>query len=353
MVERRKARFKPTRRFYYLVIGAVAVLVLVIVIAAATCSDPAANPFSNSGKKLGVAEMQRLKVNEAGSVMVLEYHKIGEEARWSRSPDGFRAELKTLYDEGYRAISLTDWVTDNVKAPAGTTPVILTFDDADISQFRYLDNSGSPQIDPNCAVGIMEQFAKDHPDFGMTATFYVLPNPFGQEQYVQQKLEFLKSRGYDIGNHTVSHTSLEKLTDDKAVEEIAKNVQMVQGYLPGYEEKSIALPNGSEPKNPAVLVSGTYNGTTYNLICSLLVGSNPSPAPGIKGFSPMRMPRVQTLPLTLDKDNLGSEAWLSYFRENPERRYRSDGDPNVVTLPQYMSDRIQTADLGGKQVRTY
>ncbi len=352
MVESRKTGFKPTRRFYYVVMGAVAILILVIVIAAATCSGPTANPYSN-GKALGVADLQRLKVNEAGSVMVLEYHKIGEEGRWSRSPDAFRNELKVLYDEGYRAISLTDWVTNNVKAPAGTTPVILTFDDADVSQFRYLDNGGNLQIDPNCAVGIMEQFAKDHPDFGMTATFYVLPTPFGQEQYCQQKLQYLQQHGYDIGNHTVSHTSLEKLTDDKAVEEIAKNVQMVQGYLPGYVEKSIALPNGSEPKNPAVLVSGDYGGTSYNLICSLLVGSNPSPAPGIKGFSPMRMPRVQTLAASLDKDNLGSEAWLAYFRENPERRYRSDGDPNTVTLPQYMSGRITVADLGGKQLRTY
>ncbi len=350
MVESRKTGIKLTRRFYYMIVGIAAVVVLVIVIAAATCSGPNANPFSNA--KLGVADMQRLKVNEAGSVMVLEYHKIGEEGRWSRSPNAFRAELKTLYDEGYRAISLTDWATNNVKAPAGTTPVIITFDDADISQFRYLDNGGSLQIDPDCAMGIMEQFAKDHPDFGMTATFYVLPGPFGQEQYAQQKLEFLKSKGYDIGNHTVSHTSLEKLSDDKAIEEIAGNVKMVQGYLPGYEEKSIALPNGSEPKNPAVLVSGTYDGASYNLICSLLVGSNPSPAPGIKGFSPMRMPRVQTLALSLDKDNLGSEAWLSYFRENPERRYRSDGDPNYVTVPQYMSDRI-TGDLSGKQLRTF
>jgi len=353
LVERRKTRTKMTRRFYFLILGAVAALVLVIVVIAATCSGPAANPFSSTGKNLGVAEMQRLKVNEAGSIMVLEYHKIGEDGRWSRSPDTFRAELQTLYDNGYRAISLTDLVTNNIKAPAGTTPVVFTFDDADISQFRYLDNGGNPQLDPNCAVGIMEQFAKDHPDFGMTATFYVLPNPFGQEQYVQQKLEFLRARGYDIGNHTVSHTSLEKLTDDKVVEEIAKNVQVVQGYLPGYEEKSIALPNGSEPKNPAVLVSGTYNGTSYNFICSLLVGSNPSPAPGIKGFSPMRMPRVQALALSLDKDNLGSEAWINYFRENPERRYRSDGDPHYVTVPQYMADRLKAEDLSGKQLRTY
>ncbi len=350
MVERRKTGIKLTRRFYYLIIGVGALLVLVIIIATATCSGSSTSTSTGSGKKLSVAEMQQLKISEAGSVMILEYHKIGEEGRWSRSPDGFRSELQTLYDEGYRAISLTDWVTDNIKAPAGTTPVILTFDDADISQFRYLDNG---QIDPNCAVGIMEQFAKDHPDFGMTATFYVLPGPFGQEQYAQQKLEYLRSHGYDIGNHTVSHTSLEKLTDDQAVEEIAKNIQMVQGYLPGYEEKSIALPNGSEPKNPAVLVSGTYEGTSYSFVSSLLVGSNPSPAPGIKGFSPMRMPRVQSLALSLDKDNLGSEAWLNYFRDNPERRYRSDGDPNVVTVPQYQAERINQADLGGKQFRTY
>jgi peptidoglycan/xylan/chitin deacetylase (PgdA/CDA1 family) len=347
----RGSRFTP--RFYG--IAAVVLLVIVILVIALVAGGGGSSPTGGmavlgSG---GVAEFNRLKVNEMGTVMVLEYHIIGAEDRWARSPENFRSDLETLYAEGYRCVSLKDYATNNITVAAGFTPVIFTFDDSAASQFKYILEGDKPVIDPTCAVGIMEDFDRQHPDFNMTATFYVLPSLFGQEEYAEMKLKYLAEHGYDIGNHTVNHSALSKLTSDKATQEIAGNIDIVRKYLPGYEEKSIALPLGEEPKEQAVLASGQSNGTEYRFVSSLLVGSNPAPAPNDRDFNPMRMPRVQALALTNKEGSAGSESWFQYFRDNPERRYRSDGDPNIITIPKHVEPRVNQSTLGDKRLRTY
>ncbi len=303
--------------------------------------------------KLQEGELNRLKVNELGSVMILEYHVIGKEDRWARTPENFRADLDLLYEQGYRCISLKDLVTNNVKVEAGYTPVVFTFDDSSQSQFNYVEQDGQPIIDPACAVGVMEQFRAEHPDFNMTATFFVEPRLFSQEEYTEKKLRFLVENGYDIGNHGTNHPAFADLDDEEIMEEITGNIKAVQAYLPDYQQLSIALPYGSEPRNIAVLDAGSYGGIEYDFLASLLVGANPAPSPVDKSFDPMRLPRVQALDPSLDEGGSGHCAWLQYFMDNPERRYRSDGDPRVVTIPSHMQDRVDQSRLGDKKLRTY
>jgi peptidoglycan/xylan/chitin deacetylase (PgdA/CDA1 family) len=353
---RPRQRVRFTRRFY-MMLGIIALVVLAVIIIAALAAGGGGSSgefqaaITSSG--LSEGELNNLKVNELGAAMVLEYHKIAEEGRWSRTPENFRADLELLYEEGYRCISLKDYVTNNIDIEPGMTPVILTFDDSDPSQFRYIEQDGQTVIDPRCAVGVMEQFDRDYPDFNITATFYVLPNLFSQEEYIQQKLNFLVDNGYDIGNHTVNHPSLGDLDDQKVLEELTGNIELVQEYLPGYEEASIALPNGSEPKNPSLLTTGSYDGIDVNFQASLLVGANPAPAPCDSSFDPLRLPRVQALDPSLDTGDCGICAWIQYFMENPERRYCSDGNPYVVTVPKHMAERVDQSKLGDKELRTY
>jgi hypothetical protein len=59
--------------------------------------------------------------------------------------------------------------------PVGTTPIVLTFDDSSPGQFRYIQQNGVLAIDPKSAIGILEAFTREHPDFGRAATFFVLP----------------------------------------------------------------------------------------------------------------------------------------------------------------------------------
>src|SRR5439155_19222041 len=121
------------------------------------------------------AAADQLSPNELGRVMILEYHKIDyPEARWTRTPENFRRDLATLYAKGYRLIALGDLLDGRIVLPAGTTPIVLTFDDSSPGQFRYIEQNGVLTIDPKSAVGILEAFARDHPDFGRAATFFVL-----------------------------------------------------------------------------------------------------------------------------------------------------------------------------------
>ena len=57
-------------------------------------------------------------------------------------------------------------VTGKIDLPRGATPVVLTFDDSTRSQAALLPDG---RIDPDSAVGIMLEFASDHPDFGLPA----------------------------------------------------------------------------------------------------------------------------------------------------------------------------------------
>src|SRR5256886_11334806 len=85
------------------------------------------------------AGAQTLAPNELGRVMILEYHKIDyPEERWTRTPENFRRDLETLYARGYRLIALNDLLDGRIIVPAGTTPVVLTFDDSSPGQFRYV-----------------------------------------------------------------------------------------------------------------------------------------------------------------------------------------------------------------------
>ena len=351
-----RSRIRFTRRFYALlgVAGGI-VLLLMIVTAAKSCGGDGKEfqALVQAGMPLKEGDLHRMKVNELGAVMILEYHRIAEEGRWSRTPENFRSDLEYLYEQGYRCIRLQDLVTNNIDVEAGYTPVVITFDDADPSQFRYVEEGGELKIDPRCAVGVMEQFAAEHPDFNMTATFFVLPVLFGQEEYKEMKLRYLVEHGYDIGNHTMNHVPLGEADEGKILEELAGNMKLVRKYLPDYRQTSLALPLGSEPKDYSVLKYGEYEGVEIDFLASLLVGANPAPAPCDRYFDPLRLPRIQALDPSLDTGDSGIYAWIQYFMENPERRYVSDGDPSTVTIPKHMEERIDREKLGDKRLRLY
>jgi len=136
------------------------------------------------------APAQTLAPNELGRVMILEYHKIDyPEERWTRTPENFRRDLETLYARGYRLIALNDLLDGRISVPAGTTPVVLTFDDSSPGQFRYVERDGRVEIDPKSGIGVLEAFIRERPDFGRAATFYVLPGAsrpnklFNQDEY--------------------------------------------------------------------------------------------------------------------------------------------------------------------------
>jgi len=282
-----------------------------------------------------------LTPNELGRVMILEYHKIDyPEERWTRSPENFRRDLETLYAKGYRLINLGDLLDRNIKIPAGTTPVVLTFDDSSPGQFRYIEANGSVQIDPKSAIGILEAFIAEKPDFGRGGTFYVLPGAskpnrlFNQPEYEAKKLLFLVSHGYEIGNHTLWHANLAKYPEATVRAQVAEAQVWIQRHVPDYKTRTLALPHGVYPPDVNWVLNGSAKGTTYHHDAVLMVAGGPAPSPFSRTFDPVRLPRIQAVERDL-------AYWLNYFDKNPNERFVSDGDANSVTVPAASRDRLR------------
>jgi len=282
-----------------------------------------------------------LSPNELGRVMILEYHKIDyPEERWTRTPENFRRDLETLYAKGYRLINLGDLLDRRIQIPAGTTPVVLTFDDSSPGQFRYVEANGSVQIDPKSAIGVLEAFIAEKPDFGRGGTFYVLPGAskpnrlFNQPEYEGRKLQYLVSHGFEIGNHTLWHANLAKYPEATVRAQVAEAQVWIQRHVPDYKTRSIALPHGVYPADVSWVLHGSAKGTTYNHDAVLMVAGGPAPSPFSRTFDPVRLPRIQAVERDL-------AYWLNYFDKNPNERFVSDGDANSVTVPASSRDRLR------------
>jgi peptidoglycan/xylan/chitin deacetylase (PgdA/CDA1 family) len=280
--------------------------------------------------------------NELGSVMILEYHRIGEpDGRWTRSPDHFRDDLERLWSAGYRAVALDAVVTGSIDLPAGTSPVVLTFDDSSPGQFRYLEREGRLAIDPDCAVGILEAFVRVHPEFGLTATFFVLPAAaepnrlFGQPQHEVRKLQYLVSRGFELGNHTFWHADLARYPETVVRSQLAKAQERIEQIIPGYRLRALALPMGHYPARLDWAIRGRAEGGSYEHDAILMVGGGPAPSPFSRRFDPYRLPRIQAVGSAVAE-------WIRYFDRHPAERFVSDGDPDTVAVPKGRLDEARS-----------
>ena len=279
--------------------------------------------------------------NELGRVMILEYHKIDyPEERWTRTPENFRRDLETLYARGYRLQSLNGLIEGRITVPAGTTPIVLTFDDSSAGQFRYVDRNGTLEIDPKSGVGVLEAFIREKPDFGRAATFFVLPgakapnNLFNQPEHEGRKLRWLVEQGYELGNHTLWHANLGKYDEATVRQQLAEAQVWVQRHVPEYRFRSLALPHGVYPKEVGWALTGSAKGTSYRHEAILMVAGGAAPSPFAKTFDPVHLPRIQAVEQDL-------RYWLNHFDRTPADRFISDGSSDTVTVPAAHKDRLR------------
>jgi peptidoglycan/xylan/chitin deacetylase (PgdA/CDA1 family) len=299
--------------------------------------------------------------NELGQIPILEYHHFGPEPeQFVRTPDQFRADLQWLYDNNFYVVNLHDILDDDINVPAGKRPVALTFDDSPASQFSLMPLSdGQLAIDPNCAVGILELFFAQHPDFGRGGHFSVLPGYFfdwtptehraDQTPHIEAKFRWLVNHGYEIGNHTLDHANLAKLDTREVARQLSGANDAIHAVLPDAEIRVITLPYGMYPSgSDATLLRGfEYEGRRYEWSAALLVGANPTVAPASTEFDPYAMARIQAFDAELDK-------WFAVFVEQPGILYVSDGDPATLTVPEdlhpWLVGTLDRSKLGGREL---
>ena len=238
------------------------------------------------------------KYNESGKIIIIMYHKFAEDEKdeWTRSYDNFYKDLLYLYEHGYRSISLSDYINNDIKVPVGCTPVIFTFDDGTKGQFNFIrDENDQLIVNSKSAVGVMEKFYSEYPEFGLNGTFYINKTGyFGTEGTRKEKLEYLINKGFEIGNHTDTHINFSKATSS---EEVIKEVGAVSKEvydLTGYKINSLALPFGSMSKNYETdIVKGVFEDSEYENKALLLVGANPTLSPNNEKLNLLRLPRVR------------------------------------------------------------
>lgn len=289
--------------------------------------SPSASATDASGP---AADPAAVGANELGLVPVMMYHvvKPNPAGDYDQSPEEFRAELERLYKENYRPVTAVDFVEGKIDIPAGTHPVVLTFDDSTTSQAQ-IGPDGQPT--PDSALGIMEAFEKQYPEWKSTATFYVNNYSFGNDEKV---IPWLVQNGYEVGSHTASHANLKQSSDAKVQEEIATNVAYIESLAPGYTVKTMARPFGIAPLNKKLAWEGSHEGKSYSFIGVMLVGSNPSKSVFATGFDPLgetNLGGIARIRSGRGDQQLDSGYWLTQLAKGSV--YTSDGDPNKISFP--------------------
>ncbi|MFH7598691.1 polysaccharide deacetylase family protein [Streptomyces racemochromogenes] len=274
--------------------------------------------------------------NELGRVPVLMYHQLTEKPAsvYDRTPADFRAELERLAREDYVPVTARDFQTGHIDIPAGTHPVVLTFDDSTNSQVR-LGADGAPA--PGTAVAILAETARKYPAFKPVATFFVNADAFSATG-AAKALTWLKDHGYEVANHTDRHENLRSLDQAGAARAISAGQQAIEKAAPGTRVTSLALPFGAMPEPAGIAARGT--GYRYDGV--YLVGANPSVSPYAKSFTPGAIPRIRSAGPKDEDAELGSSRWLDKLAAGKDR-YVSDGDPATVAFPRAAQNELAPA----------
>ncbi len=311
--------------------------------AAIAATPPLAATFAN----LTPDELANLRPNELGAIPVLQYHVIttdeaAESDPFVRTAGNMRDDLQWLYDHGFYVISTRSFVENRIAAPAGKRPVILSFDDATASQFRWLPDGAGRLLDPETAIGVLEAFFQEHPDIGRGGQFAVLPHncfaddsPLNTMADCPDKLRWLAANGYEIVNHTAGHQDLIDVPDEVFVRELGDPIAWLDAIVEGDGNfmEAVVMPYGNypsrdlHPEQRAMMRNGfTHDGRSVRLRAAFMVGANPTESPSSAEFDPLFIARIQA-----NEESLGQ--WFGTIEAGGILVYVSDGNPDTVTIP--------------------
>ena len=287
------------------------------------------------------AEIAQYRPNEMGRIPILMYHAFTTDTSelndWTRTPQSLRDDLEWLYERDFHVITMASLINNVLAVPPGKHPVVLTFDDSSSGQFKLIpDGRGGMVPDPETAVGVLEAFFAEHPDFGRTAFFAVLPYKCfsfdGEQSTCEERLTWLDEHGYEIGNHTWGHQDLTDVSDEMLMKQVGQAKIWIDERVRGDGNLGnvLVLPYGNWPGYDwqiQMLHDGfVYDGQQIVLAGIVGVKGGPSPSPSSGDWTRWNISRFNTDP----------ETW-SYWQEQIERGtitlFTSDGNPGTVTIP--------------------
>ena len=309
---------------------------------------------------------KELKVNEMGRVPIMMYHGIVDtndnkytggnvdKDGYNRTSYAFLSDLEFYYEKGYRMVRLIDYANGIIDVDQGYSPIILTFDDGNANNFKVIgqDLNGELIFDPKSAIGILESMKKKYPDFNVTATFFLNSGLCNQPEYNEEIIKWLVDNGYDVGNHTTNHANFSNISESKTREVVGKLYQTLENIIPGKYVNIIALPFGSPYKknhsNYEHILSGEYNGFSYQTEVALRVGWESEVSPFSKNFDKTFLKRCRAY------DNNGVEFDIEMnFKLLDKNRFISDGDKDIIVIPLEYKDSLNDTLKNSDKVITY
>ena len=326
-----------------------------------------------SARTLASSQLVSLQPDELGVIPVFMYHALTDadstDDLWTRTIKDFRSDLQWLYDHDFYVVSMREMLSDEITAPPGKHPVVLTFDDSSAGQFQFEKNKAGDLVPTaDSTVGVLEAFYAQHPDFGHSGLFALLPfNCFSSDDeyntmdYCDQKLNWLSDHGYEIGNHTWGHQDLSAVGADEIASQIGKTMHFIDQRVkgPGNMSRVLVLPYGAMPDPnvdwwawSTVYQGFTWNGEAVTLDAVVNVNGGVVPSPASTAWNPLSINRFNTEPDLI-------AYWFNEFENGDLTLYTSDGNPQTVVVPNDLPDQL-AADFdpdalaaAGKTALTY
>ena len=295
--------------------------------------------------------------NELGEIPIITYHKISDrENKLNRKPQNMKADLEFFYKHDFVLVPLLSLVNGEIDIAFGKSPLVITFDDSSFGQFHW---SKKGTIDPSSGIGIIEEFKKQHPDFGGTATFFVTPcqgypnNLFGEPEHTKEKLNQLLDLRYEIANHTCNHPNFQD-NPELVEKEIALSLLKIRDYLPEFEYAGIATPFGGFPKDKTQMQKLIFGEFRFEKEKKTIFYKNKyiadysnrfSLSPFHKKFNPFRIRRLHWHEKAFQKFKLKLESGAVDL-------YVSDGSVETITIPRHKQNEI-ALDTKRRTIQTY
>ncbi len=212
-------------------------------------------PCSGRASCLSYSEPDELDTRGPSGIPVLMYHHVSDpvDGYYGVSTHRFRSDLEQLDRAGFFLIVPEDIENGLMRVPPDRRPVLLTFDDGWQDNMSFIGTGDSFRLDPSCAVAILDDYSSEHPEFGHGAVFFISWDkvPFGQEEFVTEKMNLLLDMGYVIGNHTDMHTDLTRLPMGKWRDAVIKPLQRFNRRLGlrTSQVRTLAYPGGRLPRD--------------------------------------------------------------------------------------------------------
>ena len=160
-------------------------------------------------------------------VPCLMYHSLSKEAEkniYTVLLNDFRTQMEFLTSQGYRAITVVDYLKINHQSDVPGKYVLITFDDGTESDY-------------DLALPILKKI-------NYKATFFIIAGRIGQPGRLSwEQLNEMKSAGMSIESHTFSHRVLSHLSPEEIHHELSESKKILEDRLE-MEVSHLSLPMG-------------------------------------------------------------------------------------------------------------